>query len=152
MRSLCYENQILFILKLDLITITKISHLDSLWERDWGELGNGLFIHKFMWPYFHQWQSSSTLSNKLQHLYSLWGRADARNVSFFNGGNFHGGNSTFIDSFDKTKFLFSSLPPTQHHSFFMETWLIVTSTYDIAYAPNLTQHTKIESSFASVLT
>ena len=24
----------------------------------------------------------------------------------------------FINSFDKTKFLFSSLPPTQHHSFF----------------------------------
>ena len=32
MRSLCYENQFSFILKLQLITITKISHLDSLWE------------------------------------------------------------------------------------------------------------------------
>ena len=31
---------------------------------------------------------------------------------------FHGGNSTFINSFDKTKFLFWSLPPTQHYSFF----------------------------------
>ena len=31
---------------------------------------------------------------------------------------FHGGNFTFINSFDKTKFLFRSLPPTQHHSFF----------------------------------
>ena len=31
---------------------------------------------------------------------------------------FHGGNSTFINSFDKTKFLFSSFPQTQHHSFF----------------------------------
>ena len=33
--ELCYENQFLFILKLELITITKISHLDSLWKRDW---------------------------------------------------------------------------------------------------------------------
>ena len=31
---------------------------------------------------------------------------------------FHGGNFTFINSFDKTKFLFWSFPPTQHHSFF----------------------------------
>ena len=30
---------------------------------------------------------------------------------------FHGGNFTFINSFHKTKFLFWSLPPTQHHSF-----------------------------------
>ena len=29
-------------LKLELITITTISHLDSFWKRDWGELGNGL--------------------------------------------------------------------------------------------------------------
>ena len=43
MRSLCYENQFSFILKVELITITKISHLDSLWKRDLGELGNGLF-------------------------------------------------------------------------------------------------------------
>ena len=42
MRRLCYQNQFLFILKLELITITKTSHLDSLWKRDWGELGNGL--------------------------------------------------------------------------------------------------------------
>ena len=39
-----YENQFSFILKFDLITITKISHLDSLGRRDLGELGNGLFI------------------------------------------------------------------------------------------------------------
>ena len=44
MRSLCYENQFSFILKLELIIITKVSHLDSLWKRDWGELGNGLFF------------------------------------------------------------------------------------------------------------
>ena len=43
MRSLCYENQFSFILKLELITITKVSHLDSLLRRDLGELGNGLF-------------------------------------------------------------------------------------------------------------
>ena len=40
--SLCYENQFSFILKWELISITKISHLDSLWTRHWGELGNGL--------------------------------------------------------------------------------------------------------------
>ena len=43
----CYENQFSFILKLELIIITKISHLDSLWKRDWGELGNGLFYCVF---------------------------------------------------------------------------------------------------------
>ena len=30
---------------------------------------------------------------------------------------FHGGNSTFINSFDKTKFSCFTLPPMQHHSF-----------------------------------
>ena len=40
-----YENPFSFILKLELITVTKIPHLDSLWKRDWGELEleNGLF-------------------------------------------------------------------------------------------------------------
>ena len=46
-RSLCYENQVSFILKLELIIITKVSHLDSLWKRDWGELGNGLLTQHF---------------------------------------------------------------------------------------------------------
>ena len=41
--SLCHENQFSFILKLELIIITKISHLDSLWKRDYGKLGNGQF-------------------------------------------------------------------------------------------------------------
>ena len=56
MRSLCYENQFLFILKLELITITKISHLDSLWKREWRELGNGLFgvFEKFTSAYLFQ--------------------------------------------------------------------------------------------------
>ena len=31
-------------MKLELITITKVSHLDSLWKRDWGELGNGPMV------------------------------------------------------------------------------------------------------------
>ena len=44
--SLCYEYQSSFILKLDLITITKISHLDSLWKRDRGEFGNGLLAFR----------------------------------------------------------------------------------------------------------
>lgn len=39
MQSLCYENLFLFMLKLKLITITTISHLDLFWKRDWGELG-----------------------------------------------------------------------------------------------------------------
>ena len=45
-----YENHFSFILKLELITITKISHLDPLWKRDWGELGNGLlhFVKKIV--------------------------------------------------------------------------------------------------------
>ena len=30
----------------------------------------------------------------------------------------HGGNSTLIDTFDKTKISCFTLPPTQHHSFF----------------------------------
>ena len=41
--SLCYEKQFSSILKLELIIITKVSQLDSLWKRDWRELGNGLF-------------------------------------------------------------------------------------------------------------
>ena len=49
--------------------------------------------------------------NTQQHLqflqYSLWQRANARNVSFPNLS--HGGNSTFINLFDKTKFLLSAL-------------------------------------------
>ena len=40
--------------------------------------------------------------NTPQFLYSLWRRANARNVSSL---IFHGGNSTFINSFDKTKYL-----------------------------------------------
>jgi len=42
--KVCYENQFSFIMKLELITITKISHLDSPWKRDCRELGNGLFF------------------------------------------------------------------------------------------------------------
>ena len=42
MRSLSYKNQFSFIMKLELIIITKISLLDSLWKGDWGELGNGI--------------------------------------------------------------------------------------------------------------
>ena len=49
MRSFCYENQFSCILKLELITITTISHLASLWKRDWEELGNGLFSALFAW-------------------------------------------------------------------------------------------------------
>ena len=68
--EVCYENQFSFILKLELIIITKISHLDSLWKRDWGELGNGLFstiMTSFTWNFqifsenqlcFHGWKST----------------------------------------------------------------------------------------------
>ena len=31
---------------------------------------------------------------------------------------FHGGYSTFLNSFDKTEFSSFTLPPIQHHSFF----------------------------------
>ena len=54
---------------------------------------------------------------------SLWRRANARKVIF------HGGNSTFINSFDKTKFLFWSLPSTQHHSFFKNKKLSIIPFY-----------------------
>ena len=37
------KDQFSFILKLELISITKISQLDSLWRRDWGQVGSGLF-------------------------------------------------------------------------------------------------------------
>ena len=47
-KSLLWKS-VLFILKLELITITKISHLDSLWKRDWGELGNGLLLSTVIW-------------------------------------------------------------------------------------------------------
>ena len=38
-------------------------------------------------------------------------------VGFALGLGFHGGYSTFINSFDKINFCFN-LPATQHHSFF----------------------------------
>ena len=44
MRSLCYEYQFSFLLKLELITMTKISQLGSLRKRGWEELGNSLFL------------------------------------------------------------------------------------------------------------
>ena len=40
--EVCHENQFSFSLKLELLIITKISHLDSLRKRGWGELRNGL--------------------------------------------------------------------------------------------------------------
>ena len=43
-QTICYEYQFSLVLKLELITLTKISHLDSLWTRDYGELGNEFFI------------------------------------------------------------------------------------------------------------
>ena len=43
MQSLWYAYQFSFILTLQLFTMTKISHLDSLWKTDCGELGNCLF-------------------------------------------------------------------------------------------------------------
>ena len=43
--------------------------------------------------------------------------------------SFHGGNFTFINSFDKTKFLFWSLPPTQHHSFLETRNLFMNTVY-----------------------
>ena len=65
------------------------------------------FVHKFMSPYFHQWQSPSTLPYKPttphQFLYSLLRRAYARNVSFLNLSQWKF-NLQFINSFHKTKF------------------------------------------------
>ena len=60
-----------------------------------------------MSPYFHQWKSSSTLSYKptaphnssIPSEEGLMLEASALQI-------FHGGYSTFINLFDKTKFLF----------------------------------------------
>ena len=46
MRSFCYENEVSFICKVELITITKTSHLDSLWRGGRHELGNGLLARR----------------------------------------------------------------------------------------------------------
>ena len=43
-RRLCYEYLFSFILKLELITIRKVLHLNSLWKENWGKVGNGLFM------------------------------------------------------------------------------------------------------------
>ena len=64
------------------------------------------FIHKFMWPYFQQWQSSSTLWYKHTAPHNSSIRSDeglTLETSAFK--IFHGGYSTFINSFDKTQFL-----------------------------------------------
>ena len=43
-RSLCCEYRASFIMKLELMIITKILYQDPPWKRDEGERGNGLFI------------------------------------------------------------------------------------------------------------
>ena len=43
-RSLCCEYRASFIMKLELMIITKILYHDPPWKRDEGERGNGLFI------------------------------------------------------------------------------------------------------------
>jgi len=43
-RGLCYEYQFSFSLILEVIVIKKL-HLDSIWKRDGGELGNCLLVH-----------------------------------------------------------------------------------------------------------
>jgi len=60
---------ILLILKLELTTITKISRLDSLWKRGWGEVGNAqlLFSHTV-----HQWQDLGVAHESL-----YWGTQSA---------------------------------------------------------------------------
>ena len=46
----CYEYQFSFILKLELITMKKISHLDSLSKKDWGQFWNGPFSMALFLP------------------------------------------------------------------------------------------------------
>ena len=43
---------------------------------------------------------------------------------------FHGSNSTFINSFDKTKFSCFILPPTQHHNFSRNQKFVYLATLD----------------------
>ena len=64
-----------------------------------------LLIHNFMSPYFHQCQSSLTSSYKPKTTRKSFVRTGAvltLKKSAFQ--IFHGGNSTFVNSFDKTKF------------------------------------------------
>ena len=62
-----------------------------------------------MCPDFHQWQSSFTLPYKPKTPHNSSIRSDEglmlETSAFL---NFHGGNSTFTNLFDKTKFLFHS--------------------------------------------
>ena len=62
----------LFILKLELITRTKISCEDSLWQREWGVLGNVLqwFIPSFMCQY-----SMSLISGREQSMKPMIGKS-----------------------------------------------------------------------------
>ena len=64
-----------------------------------------------MWQYFHQWQSFSTLSYKPTTPHNSSIRSDeGLTLETSDFLIFHGGNSAFINSFDKTKILFH--PPT----------------------------------------
>ena len=50
-RSLCEEYQLLSILKVEKITITKRLILDTIWKRDWGELGRVNFVSCQNWSW-----------------------------------------------------------------------------------------------------
>ena len=81
MWSLCYEYQLPFILKLELSTKTKISLLDSLWKRDWGEVRNGL-LHSdddiqevvifLQMPFNDYWYLPRKLNNHWKAFQCLW--------------------------------------------------------------------------------
>ena len=72
--------------------------------------------------------------NLLRAFFGLISRDEGLTLEISAFLTFHGGNSTFINSFDKTKSLFSSLPPTQHHSFFRKQKFIFRKLKTIRYS------------------
>jgi len=61
-----------------------------------------------MTPCFHQWQSSSHLI-KTDNTHSSIRSDEGLTLELSTFLIFHGGNATFINSFDKTKFLYENI-------------------------------------------
>ena len=76
------------LLNLDPITITKILHLDSLWKRDWGELGNVLLPMCLRVRLLGTFQNKNIFRNKLYSGYSaLESRIAGMEIQVFQNEN-----------------------------------------------------------------
>ena len=93
-----------------------------------------------MWPYFHLWQSSSTLAYKPTVPHNSYIRSDEglklETSAFW---IFPGVNSIFANSFDKTLFLFHS--PTDEASQFFEKSITVPVADTLRLADWENEHT-----------